>query len=98
MKVLDSVLLVDDDEMSTRLHENLIKELGLTRQVIARKNGRDALNYIKSTYTSNQKLPALILSDLSMPVMDGFDFIHEMKNSELLGVKNIPIALVSVSA
>jgi CheY-like chemotaxis protein len=97
MEILDSVLLVDDDEISTQFHESLIKQLKLTRHIISKKNGKEAFEFIRNKYDSNRQLPTLILTDLSMPVMDGFDFIRKVRGSDLLGVKKIPIAIVSAS-
>lgn len=95
-KLLESVLLVDDDEIANRLHEDLINELGLTRQVLVKSNGKEAIDFLKDLYKKNAQLPSLILADLCMPVMDGFDFLKTVRSSKLLGVKNIPIAVLTV--
>lgn len=96
-QVLDSILLVDDDPIANKLHENLLNELGLVKQIVIKKNGREAYEYIEQSYRALNRLPSLILADLSMPVMDGFEFVKELSGSELLAVNKIPLAVVSVS-
>lgn len=95
MQVLDSVLLVDDDEVANNLHKNLIEELGLSRNVVSKKNGKEAFHYIEQSYRSLKQLPSLVLVDLAMPVMDGYELITELQQSELLSVNKIPLAILS---
>jgi CheY-like chemotaxis protein len=94
---LDNILLVDDDEISNYLHCKIISKLEIAREVVCQKNGRDAIEYIENQYHSFKSLPSLILLDLKMPIMDGFDFIHEIKKSDLLTVNRIPIAILTTS-
>jgi len=93
----NTILLVDDDEICNHLHCRIINKLGVARDVICQNNGKDAIDFIKSQYNTYKCLPSLILLDLNMPVMNGFEFIEEMKKSELLSVKNIPIAILTSS-
>ncbi len=91
MQVLESVLLVDNDEVANKLHEGLIKELGLSRTIVSKKNGKEAFDYIETSYRSLRQLPSLILVDLAMPIMDGVELIEEIKSSELLSVNKTPL-------
>ncbi|MFL5729520.1 MAG: response regulator [Cytophagaceae bacterium] len=95
--MLDTILLVDDDEVSNELHMRLIRQMNIARQIICHVNGQDALNYIENQYKTFQPLPSLIFLDLKMPVMDGFAFIKAMKASQLITLNRIPLAVVSVS-
>lgn len=95
---LDSILLVDDDEISNRLHERLIRKLNLARNVFVKRNGKEAFDFIKERYYGSRSLPSLIVLDLSMPVMDGHDFLKEICQSNLLYVNRIPIAILTNSA
>ncbi|UCE82682.1 MAG: response regulator, partial [Deltaproteobacteria bacterium] len=68
------VLVVEDDtEMREWLSRLLQKEGWVVSEA---KNGREALEFIAKTQ------PALILLDLIMPVMDGFDFLAELRKHE----------------
>ncbi|MBX9853307.1 MAG: hypothetical protein K2X86_16300 [Cytophagaceae bacterium] len=95
MRVLDSILLVDKVESSRVHHEKLIKNFDLSRNVFAIEDGKEAFNWIKAAYQSNRQLPSLVIADISSSVTDNFDFIKEIENSQLLGVRKIPVAFLA---
>jgi len=97
MRGLDSILLVDDDSIANHLHERLIKKMQAARQVYTKTNGREALKFIEERYYSSRTLPSLIILDISMPVMDGVDFMKKICQSNLLYVKRIPVAILTNS-
>lgn len=97
MILVDSILLVDDDESSNFMHKLLINHLNVAREVFSVVNGREALEFIEKRYYSFQSLPSLILLDLNMPEVNGFDFLKRMLDSRLLYVKNIPVAILTSS-
>ena len=79
------VLVVDDDaDMRLRLR-SVLERGGWT--VSEAGNGADALH--KVTHAP----PHLILLDLTMPVMDGFSFLHRLR--EMPGCKDIPVVVLS---
>jgi CheY-like chemotaxis protein len=88
MKKLDCILLIDDNKATNFLHETLIEELDVAKDIAVEYNGRDGLAFLEK-YCNNGKCPELILVDIHMPVMDGFDFLegyrqrlfHEKYNS-----------------
>ena len=70
------ILLVEDSEtQAVRLME-MLKEIGYG--VIHKSNGKDALDFLDNQ--TNEMLPDLILSDISMPVMDGYELCKTVKN------------------
>lgn len=86
MSKLRSILLIDDDDVTNFLHKSLLEELDLADNIIIKTNGLEGLNYIKSI-TNGTSYPDLILVDLKMPVMDGFEFMQEYQRLDL---KNEP--------
>ena len=66
-----SVLLVEDDKATREVMARTLEKS--TWQVTEAGNGREALDRLA------QEKPQLILLDLMMPVMDGFDFLLEMR-------------------
>jgi CheY-like chemotaxis protein len=95
--IFDNILVIDDDEIGTHLNCSIIKKLGIARHVINKKNGQEAIDYIKMQYYTFKSLPSLILLDLNMPVMDGFEFIKEMKKSDFKFANKIPITILTSS-
>lgn len=83
MKRIDKILLVDDDDVTNFLNQLVIERLGGAEHLEIALNGEEALDYLKEYYqqadlASLQKI--LIVLDLNMPVMDGFDFLEELEN------------------
>ena len=68
------ILVVDDSQIIRTIVENGLSQAGF--QVITAEHGRDALNKIQG------KKPDLILSDIAMPIMDGFALCREIQEHD----------------
>ena len=82
------VVIVDDEEDSLEVAEILLLELGAT--VYTANNGQDGLALIRKVR------PHLVISDLSMPVMDGWGLIFEMRRDPAL--QDIPALALTAHA
>lgn len=85
-----SVLIVEDDPAIRDSLVELIQDDGYT--VHTASNGQEALDYLNS----EAELPGVILLDLMMPVMDGFQFVKAKESSP--GLAAVPVALLSADA
>jgi PAS domain S-box-containing protein len=68
------VLIVDDDEPTRQVIRRTLTRQGW--QVVEAENGRVALDRLA------ERVPGLILLDLMMPEMDGFEFLSELRRNE----------------
>ena len=87
MKKLNSVLLIDDDNATNFISTMLIKKAGITDHIEAVLNGREALDYLTNSgkYERSDGVfpqPMLILLDINMPAMDGWEFAEAISKLE----------------
>ncbi|MFN3404495.1 MAG: response regulator [Cytophagaceae bacterium] len=79
MEKVNSILLVEDDSITNFINDRLLKNLKVANEVHIATNGQEALNVINTKLKEDRPLPELILLDLNMPVMDGFEFLQQFK-------------------
>ena len=84
------VLVVDDDQDSLALSREVLEAAGAT--VITSSSAQEALEKLHHHRTN------VLIADLGMPVMDGFAFIAEVRQSEDLSVREIPAAALTAFA
>lgn len=82
---LPTVMVVDDSLTVRKITSRLLLREGY--QVVLAKDGVDALEQLHDT------LPDVILSDIEMPRMDGFDFVRNLRGDERL--RDIPVIMIT---
>ena len=77
MQKLPCVLLVDDDPTTNYLNQLLLNRLHIAERVLVALNGREALAIVEThcQQADSHDCPMLILLDVNMPVMNGFEFL-----------------------
>jgi CheY-like chemotaxis protein len=70
------VLLLDDDPIINYINKRLIEIHGLSENITSFVSPKEALAFLRKSVV----YPEIIFLDISMPVMDGFDFINEFEN------------------
>ena len=70
------ILLIDDDEVDVRTVRRAFSRAGVDSQIHVVSNGLDALSSLR---TASIKEPILILLDLNMPKMNGFEFLDQLR-------------------
>jgi CheY-like chemotaxis protein len=81
------ILIVDDQADFRMMLTTFLEDAGYT--IVCAANGREALSYLYCC----AKLPGLILLDVAMPVMTGWDFLRTQQS--YAGLASIPVVLLS---
>lgn len=80
-------LVVDDEPNTLEMHARIIQSYAPSGQILTARNGREALNMLRSFPID------LVLLDLMMPEMDGFEVLEAMR--ELESTRDIPVIVLT---
>lgn len=99
MKSLRPILFVDDDEDELFMVRHAFRKAGAEGPVVLLRDGAQAIHYLKEKLAHGEHgqlwLPALIVTDLKMGVVDGFGLLEWMRAQDAL--KHIPIVVLTNS-
>jgi len=73
----DAILLVDDDESTNYLHTMYLEEWEVTESIHTALNGQEAIDFLKTNEEFRSSAKSLILLDVNMPIMNGFEFLEQ---------------------
>jgi len=74
---INSVLLVDDDDTNNFYNKIILREeVGFTGEIKVCYNGKEALEFLQS----KGSMPDIILLDINMPIMNGFEFLDRYED------------------
>lgn len=81
---LNCILVIDDDEPTNFFNQMILEESGCTRHIKIMQSGQEALDYLSvctqpGCDENEYPRPDLILLDINMPVMNGWEFLEEYK-------------------
>jgi CheY-like chemotaxis protein len=88
------VVVIEDDQDDQDILNEIFKELDYKNKIVFFKDGNEALEYLNKTEIS----PFLILSDINMPKITGFELREKVHTNEKLNVKCIPYLFFTTSA
>lgn len=94
MKQLNKILIVDDDSVACFLLERALKKAGVSQHILVANNGEEALQILKQVCLT-ETCPELILLDINMPVMNGFEFLEALQNS---GLAALPLKIILLTS
>ena len=96
---LAHILLVEDNRMDVELTLDAFREARLLNAIHVAPNGQDALDYLfgEGKYTDRTRfpLPSLVLLDLKLPGIDGFEVLRRIKSTPML--KRLPVIILTSS-
>lgn len=81
-------LIVDDSAVMRKIVERSLRQAGINLgQVLEAANGSEALELLRANTVD------LVLSDINMPVMDGLEFVRQLRGVE--NVRGVPVVMIT---
>ncbi len=90
-----TVMLIDDNTIDTFIHKKLVESHRFSERIQSYLDAREALEFLKNAPES--EWPELILLDIMMPGMDGFEFLDAFANLDRGQKERIKVILLSTS-
>ncbi len=87
-------IFIDDDKDDCDMMVDVMSQLGYTENVLCFNNGLETISYIKD---GNVK-PFIIVCDINMPLINGFELRHKLQDDESLKFKTVPFVFFSTSS
>lgn len=69
------LLVIDDDDINIFIIKKIVEKTGYNVEMIAKTNGQMAVDYLTMTLSLKESLPHLVLIDINMPVLNGWEFL-----------------------
>jgi YesN/AraC family two-component response regulator len=94
--VLTSTKRVEDNEFDMKVNFFVMNKMNITKKITTAFNGREGVEYlIKNAMHNDKGLMTLILLDINMPGMNGFEFLEEI--SKFNQKTNMKVVMLSSS-
>ena len=93
-----TIVMIEDDAGHAKLIEKNLRRAGIMNQIVHIDNGRKAADYLlgRGEYASKKPdKPMLILLDLNLPELDGFQILELIKKDER--TKLIPVIILTTT-
>jgi CheY-like chemotaxis protein len=93
------ILLVEDNPSDIMLTKRALDQNKITNKLVVAENGREALDYLlgagKYAGRDIRELPAVVLLDLKLPLIDGLEVLKEIRTSEF--TRLLPVVILTSS-
>jgi CheY-like chemotaxis protein len=94
---MSKVFIIDDDPIHQRIAQIMITKHRIFDEFTSYTEALNALAFLEGNHDTTDALPDVILLDLNMPVMDGWDFLEGFDKIKDSLIKKIRIFIVSSS-
>lgn len=97
MKKIDIACVIDDDDIYTFTVKRIIDNSQLANKTLFFQNGKLAIDFFNEYLHQTTSLPDLVMLDINMPVLDGWQFMDQFVKLSPLIKKRIVVYIVSSS-
>ena len=98
VKTINSILLIDDDDATNFYNQMVLEEMGIAKKIYVMTSAEDALLLLKTPDENNHFItPNLIILDINMPGMDGWEFLEHYESLEECMKAKFVIAMLTTS-
>jgi CheY-like chemotaxis protein len=97
MEHLNFLMLIDDNEITNFYHEDILNDFEIIDRFQIFSTSASALDYLKKVFDGEAERPDLILLDLKMPEMDGFDLLNELEEYNQDETEKLKIVILTSS-
>jgi len=91
---MKEILLIEDTESDVRLLQRTLQALGVQNPVRHYANGSEALEYLGGLRAASRPLPGIVVIDLKLPDISGFDILGELNRSEFKNILRIVVSQI----
>lgn len=91
------ILLVDDDEITNFLSSEVLQYHFQNAEITVVMNGEEAMQHLFGQLKLNAPLPDIMLVDINMPYMDGWEFLEILEDTNKEEFKSIVIFMYTSS-